>query len=302
MGEKKRGRPKMKQASLFDIKAPNKSATKSPQSSLKKSPNKKSPMKKRAITAEAVMNLPIMRKLVHEHKHLKGVKGSGRKLVYTMDLAIKKLNREQILVIPNESLREDLLTRQAKVIEQKILADMSPEDKEEYLKQKAKDEAERRRLAKNLENMKVEDKNLNDLKPLPQPKMVPTPEVIPNSLFGDIVMVTEFLQCYRDLLMPEEDINLSTSQLMEALAAGPNGFKATADIFCILLRTIIRDETSKNIKELKVPLRDLPVTYQTATELARQFLRRQDPEEKENDDAEKDDEDEEEEEEYEEEI
>ncbi|CAL4140585.1 unnamed protein product, partial [Meganyctiphanes norvegica] len=243
---KKRGRPKMKQSSLFDVKTPNKKTVGANKS---QSSPKKSPTKKKLMTPEGIMNLPLMRKLVYEHKHLKGVKGSGRKLVYTMDLAIKKLNREQIMMIPDESLREDLLARQSKVIEQKILADMSPEDKEEYLKQKAKDESERRRLAKNLENMKVEDINLNDLKPLPQPKMVPTPEVIPNSLFGDIVMVTEFLQCYRELLMPDDDINLSTSQLMEALAAGPNGFKATADIFCILLRTIIRDETSKNIKE-----------------------------------------------------
>ena len=51
---------------------------------------------------------------------------------------------------------------------------------------------------------KYEDTEL-DLKPLPSPKLVPTPDGIANELFGDVAMVTEFISCYQGLLMPEEE-------------------------------------------------------------------------------------------------
>ena len=50
---------------------------------------------------------------------------------------------------------------------------------------------------------KFEDTEL-DMKPLPSPKLVPTPNGVPNELFGDVAMITEFLACYKGLLLPEE--------------------------------------------------------------------------------------------------
>lgn len=57
---------------------------------------------------------------------------------------------------------------------------------------------------------KFEDQELSDLKSLPVPKLVPTPEGLPNELFGDIAMVTEFVSCYSGLLMPKDDYPIYT--------------------------------------------------------------------------------------------
>ncbi len=51
---------------------------------------------------------------------------------------------------------------------------------------------------------RYEDTDL-DLQPLPPPKLVPTPEGVANELFGDIAMITEFIGCYKKLLLPEDD-------------------------------------------------------------------------------------------------
>lgn len=47
---------------------------------------------------EAVMRTPIMKKMVHQYCTLKGLKGTGRKLVHTMDQVLKKLSLQQIQV------------------------------------------------------------------------------------------------------------------------------------------------------------------------------------------------------------
>ena len=51
---------------------------------------------------------------------------------------------------------------------------------------------------------KFEDTELK-LKPLPAPKLVPTPDGLPNELFGDVAMVTEFINNYKGLLMPDNE-------------------------------------------------------------------------------------------------
>lgn len=47
---------------------------------------------------EAVMRTPIMKKMAHQYATLKGLKGTGRKLVHTMDQVLKKLSLQQIEV------------------------------------------------------------------------------------------------------------------------------------------------------------------------------------------------------------
>jgi len=49
---------------------------------------------------------------------------------------------------------------------------------------------------------RYEDTELPDLKQLPVPKIVATPDGIANELFGDVAMILEFIGCYRGLLMP----------------------------------------------------------------------------------------------------
>lgn len=55
---------------------------------------------------------------------------------------------------------------------------------------------------------RFEDTKL-DLKPLPAPKLVQTPDGIANELFGDIVMVTEFISCFKGLLMPDDNSHIT---------------------------------------------------------------------------------------------
>lgn len=43
-----------------------------------------------------------------------------------------------------------------------------------------------------------------DSQPLPQPKIVTMPEGLPNELFGDVAMVTEFIACYGELFVPDD--------------------------------------------------------------------------------------------------
>ncbi|XP_037788836.1 tyrosine-protein kinase BAZ1B-like isoform X2 [Penaeus monodon] len=268
--EGKENAKKMKQATLFDMKTPRKVGAKSPGS---KATPRRSPQK-REITAESVMRLPLMKKMVSDYKHYKGVQGGGRKLVYTMDQVLKKLSIQQVEVIPDESIRNDLMKRHERIIEKRILTKMAPEEREEYLKQKAREVAEKRIQTKRELKRKIEDKILTDTKPLPQPKLVSTPEEIPNSLFGDVAMIVEFIDCYREILVPEKKMSITCSKLLQALSAGTKGYKIIAEVISLLLHVILDDERFGERKELGVKIKDLTIHYQTAIELARLCLRK----------------------------
>jgi len=56
---------------------------------------------------------------------------------------------------------------------------------------------------------RYEDTELTDLKPLPTPTIVVTPDGLANELFGDVAMVLEFIGCYRGLLMPDKSCPIS---------------------------------------------------------------------------------------------
>ena len=45
---------------------------------------------------------------------------------------------------------------------------------------------------------------------MPAPKLVVTPEGIPNECFGDVAMVTEFIANYSGLLMPDDEYPIYT--------------------------------------------------------------------------------------------
>lgn len=52
------------------------------------------------------------------------------------------------------------------------------------------------------------------MKLLPQPKLVVTPDGLPNELFGDVTMVTEFISCYSGLLMPDDEYPIYTGMFI----------------------------------------------------------------------------------------
>ena len=61
---------------------------------------------------------------------------------------------------------------------------------------------------------RYEDTELSDLKPLPTPKIVATPDGIANELFGDVAMLLEFIGCYRGLLMPDKSCRIPSAGML----------------------------------------------------------------------------------------
>jgi bromodomain adjacent to zinc finger domain protein 1B len=60
---------------------------------------------------------------------------------------------------------------------------------------------------------KVEDTGL-DLKPLPEGKAIDVPQELTIECFADVVMIVEFISCYKDLLVPEEKFSLTAGELL----------------------------------------------------------------------------------------
>lgn len=87
---------------------------------------------------------------------------------------------------------------------------------------------------------RYEDQDLK-LAPLPVPKLVPTPDGLPNELFGEVAMVTQFISCYRQLLMPDDEYPIMTDALMKALVADKAGFTYLTRTLEVLLQTLLQD-------------------------------------------------------------
>ncbi|KAI8504967.1 Tyrosine-protein kinase baz1b [Branchiostoma belcheri] len=140
-----------------------------------------------------------------------------------------------------------------------------------------------------LKNAPLEDQELK-LKALPQPVPVPMPEGLPNTLFGDVAMVVEFISCYYQLLMPEDNYPVTTDAIMKALVAGGEGFAYLARVLVILLQTLLQDDIMEDHKEVGVALGDIPVTMHSASELVRLCLKKHEEEEEEEEESDEEDE------------
>lgn len=176
-------------------------------------------------------------------------------------------------------LKEKVQRRIELIEERKALGKMSESEREAYMKEK-KDKQKslmKEKLKEKLKEMRqrYEDQDLK-LQPLPAPKLIPTPENVPNELFGDITMVTEFITSYSGLLMPDSEYPIYTDALMKALAGGSQGFAYLSRVLSVLLQTLLQDEIAEGYSELKVPLRDIAVNPYTVSELVRLCLRKDD--------------------------
>lgn len=107
-------------------------------------------------------------------------------------------------------------------------------------------------------------------------KLVQTPDGLPNELFGDVAMVSEFIKCYQGLLMPNKEFSISTAKLMESIAAGKDGFFYLSKVLEVLLQTLLQDQISEDYQEMEIQLSDIPVNPNTTSELVRLCLRKQD--------------------------
>ncbi|XP_053384171.1 tyrosine-protein kinase BAZ1B-like isoform X2 [Mercenaria mercenaria] len=171
---------------------------------------------------------------------------------------------------------KELVMKKYNLLQEKLkLSKMTEEEKKAYLEKRAQQRREEYRKKLKHSRKKFEDTCL-DLKALPPPKLVVTPDGLPNELFGDVTMVTEFISCYSGLLMPDDEYPIYTEALMKALAAGKDGFTYLCRTLTVLLQTLLQDQIAEDYEELKVPLSDIPVNPCTCSELVRLCLRRQD--------------------------
>ncbi|XP_077863492.1 tyrosine-protein kinase BAZ1B-like [Saccoglossus kowalevskii] len=198
--------------------------------------------------------------------------------------AARQLTTQQRADIRNPDIQSEVEERYKSRMEKLKWKSMTPEErtkalqqKREERKQKVKEVRQQERNLKKAKAMRYEDQEL-DNPPLPVPKLVQLPEGLPNTLFGDVTMVVEFISSYSELLMPDDPYPVNAECLVQALASGAQGFGYISRVIVILLQTLLQDAIAEDYKELSVVLSDIPVNMHTASELVRLCLRPHDDE------------------------
>ncbi|XP_030622813.1 tyrosine-protein kinase BAZ1B [Chanos chanos] len=266
-------KPKMKQMTLLD---------------LAKSPSAAASPKKRARsltpgTPKLGKPLPpIALHLIRYYKENKGKEDKKNALSSLISKTAKALSAEDRGRLPDE-LRELVQKRWELLEHKRRWAAMSEEEKQEELRkkreeikeklrEKAKERREKEMLARREQQRRYEDQEIEG-KSLPTFRLVDMPEGMPNALFGDIAMVTDFLHCYSGLLMPDDQYPITAVALMEALAGDKAGFLYLNRVLVVLLQTLLQDELAEGYSELDMPLSEIPLTMHSVSELVRLCLR-----------------------------
>ncbi|CAC5416850.1 BAZ1B [Mytilus coruscus] len=278
----------MKQMTLFDMSK--KKGMKTPEK------KKSTPIKKKFKSPQKGMRTPDKKPKVMSppktpavvSKLVLAVKAKDKgKIKGLLETACKVLTLKQRGKLP-VSVKEMVESSIARREEKRKLDAMTPEQREEYQKQKRQAQKRKRQEELKEKKKKFEDTEL-DLEPLPEMKLVTTPDGLPNELFGDVAMVTEFISCYQGLLIPNKEFPVSAEKLMQSIGSGKEGFSYLSKILSILLQTLLQDQISEDYQEIKISLSDIPVNSYTTSELVRLCLRKQDVQEDHNSDS--DDED-----------
>ncbi|XP_072551289.1 tyrosine-protein kinase BAZ1B [Salminus brasiliensis] len=271
--EKGSKKPRMKQMTLLD---------------LAKSPSAKDSPKKRARSAgpgtpKLGKPLPPMAlHLLRFYKENKGKEDKKNALSALVTRAAKTLTADDRGRLPEE-LKEMVQKRWERLEEKRRWALMSEEEKQEVmrkkreelkekLREKAKERREKELQLRREQQRRYEDQEI-DGKGLPAFRLVDMPEGLPNALFGEVAMVADFLSCFADLLMPDDQYPITAQALMEALAAEKGGFLYLNRVLVVLLQTLLQDELAEAYSELDMPLSEIPLTMHSVSELVRLCLR-----------------------------
>ncbi|XP_031716996.1 tyrosine-protein kinase BAZ1B isoform X2 [Anarrhichthys ocellatus] len=265
--------PKMKQMTLLH---------------LAKSTSSGSPKKRARSTGMGTPKLgkplhPMALHLLRFYKENKGKEDKKNSLSSLISKAAKTLSPDDRDRLPEEL--KELVQKRWELLEQKKRwAAMSEEEKQEEMKkkreevreklrEKAKERREKEMLVRREQSRRYEDQEIEGGKTLPVFKLVDMPEGLPNTLFGDVAMVVDFLQCYAGLLMPDDQYPITAVALMEALAGERSGFLYLNRVLVVLLQTLLQDELAEGYSELDMPLSEIPLTMHSVSELARLCLR-----------------------------
>ncbi|XP_062241757.1 tyrosine-protein kinase BAZ1B isoform X1 [Platichthys flesus] len=265
--------PKMKQMTLLH---------------LAKSTSAGSPKKRARSTGMGSPKLgkplhPMALHLLRYYKEHKGKDDKKTSLSSLISKAAKTLSPDDRGRLPEEL--KELVQKRWEVLEQKKRwAAMSEEEKEEEMKkrrqevkeklrEKAKERREKEMLVRREQSRRYEDQEIEGGQTLPVFKLVDMPEGLPNTLFGDVAMVVDFLNCYAGLLMPDDQYPITALALMEAVAGERSGFLYLNRVLVVLLQTLLQDELAEGYSELDMPLSEIPLTMHSVSELARLCLR-----------------------------
>ncbi|CAB4004178.1 Hypothetical predicted protein, partial [Paramuricea clavata] len=112
--------------------------------------------------------------------------------------------------------------------------------------------------------------------PLPSPKAV---SAVPEQLrryYGDILMITEFIHFYGNFLSQDGDLKCSPDDLVSGLMnEGPKNeifVRILIGFLQVLLKDLLRQDSSKEFSDLGVGLLDMRVSESTVGELTRLYL------------------------------
>ncbi|XP_008280834.1 tyrosine-protein kinase BAZ1B isoform X2 [Stegastes partitus] len=265
--------PKMKQMTLLH---------------LAKSTPAGSPKKRARSTGKGTPKLgkplhPMALHLLRYYKENKGKEDKKNFLSSLISKAAKTLSSDDRGRLPEEL--KELVQKRWELLEQKKRwAAMSEEERKEEMKkkreelkeklrEKAKERREKEMLVRREQSRRYEDQEIEGGKTLPTFKLVDMPEGLPNTLFGNVAMVVDFLNCYAGLLMPDDQYPITAVALMEALVGEGSGFLYLNRVLVVLLQTLLQDELAEGYSELDMPLSEIPLTMHSASELARLCLR-----------------------------
>uniref|UniRef100_A0A3Q3W6B1 Tyrosine-protein kinase BAZ1B n=1 Tax=Mola mola TaxID=94237 RepID=A0A3Q3W6B1_MOLML len=226
---------------------------------------------------------PMALHLLRYYKENKGKEDKKNSLSSLISKAAKTLSPDDRGRLPEEL--KELVQKRWELLEQKKRwAAMSEEERQEEMKkrreelkeklrEKAKERREKEMLVRREQSRRYEDQEIEGGKLLPAFKLVDMPEGLPNTLFGDVAMVVDFLHCYAGLLMPDDQYPITAAALMEALAGERSGFLYLNRVLVVLLQTLLQDELAEGYSELDMPLSEIPLTMHSVSELARLCLR-----------------------------
>lgn len=226
---------------------------------------------------------PMALHLLRYYKENKGKEDKKNSLSSLISKAAKTLSPDDRSRLPEEL--KELVQKRWELLEQKKRwAAMSEEERQEEMKkkreelreklrEKAKERREKEMLVRREQSRRYEDQEIEGGKTLPTFKLVDMPEGLPNTLFGDVAMVVDFLQAYAGLLMPDDQYPITSVALMEALAGERSGFLYLNRVLVVLLQTLLQDELAEGYSELDMPLSEIPLTMHSVSELARLCLR-----------------------------
>lgn len=226
---------------------------------------------------------PMALHLLRYYKENKGKEDKKNSLSSLISKAAKTLSSDDRGRLPEE-LRELVQKRWELWEQKKRWAAMSEEERvvemksrrakiKEKLREKAKEKREKEMQVRIEQSRRYEDQEIEDGKTLPTFKLVDMPEKLPNTLFGSVAMVVDFLHCYAGLLMPNDQYPITADALMEALGGERSGFHYLNRVLVVLLQTLLQDELAEGYSELDMPLSEIPLTMHSASELARLCLR-----------------------------